>query len=383
MKRYLSALLCISLLLMATGCNNESSKVEFLEEAELTKEDYLALYDQYLNEDHNIVFVKNLLEKAHNEIDDEEIKQLYADFQSRSLNNGEYTFDLEDAEGTLYDYYRGFRYKYWDYADDFRDRITDHDGFFEPPHLSNYPTLCKHDEDGTITDIYIIDIADLEEEGKMHHLSLLQDGVYVLDDNQGEMVLDDARVSSVSYDGIERHFIYNERGHLAKIEYSNGRVDEYIYHVEPLQIFLDKVIRDGVEYRRNDFKNSIKDVKYGVLDTEVIRNYDFEYKLGGMISIYRITSYYPSEDKTEVEEYRYRYNDQNLLKEQLVVDGEGNPINKKTIEYSEDGLTVTTKVTDGINDTILVEYVETFNDNHQLVKHEIISGDQDYDIRRF
>ena len=368
---------------MVTGCNSESSKVEVREETALTKEDYLALYDQYLNEDHNIVFVKNLLEKAHKEIDDEEINQLYADFQSHSLNDGEYTFNLEDAEGTLYDYYRGFRYKYWDYADDFRDRVTIHDEFFELPHLSNYPTLCKHGEDGTISDIYIIDIADLEEEGKMYHLSLLQDGIYVFDDNQGEMVLDGVRVSSVNYGGTERHFIYNERGNLAKIEYSNGRVDEYIYHVEPLQIFLEKVIRDGVEYKDDGFASSIKDVKYGVLDTEVIRSYDFEYKLEGMISIYRITSYYPNEDKTEIEEYRYRYNDQNLLKEQLVVDCEGNPINKKTIEYSEDGLVATTKVTNGIDDKVLVEYVDTFDDNHQLIKHEIVNGEQDYDIRRY
>ena len=115
MRKYLSSLLCISLLLMTTGCGKDNVEVDVPSEVEPINDYYLAKYDEYLNQDHNIVLVNNLLEEARKEIEDEEIKQIYADFQSGSLNNGEYTYWLGDYDGSSQDYFKGYRNRYLGY----------------------------------------------------------------------------------------------------------------------------------------------------------------------------------------------------------------------------------------------------------------------------
>ena len=387
MKKYLSSLLCISLLIMATGCGKEEVEIDTPSETEITNDVYLTKYDEYLNHDHNIVFVKNLLEKAHNEIDDEEINQLYADFQSGSLNNGEYTYVLRNTEGSVYDYYRGFRFKHWYYRENVRETIIKYPSVrtIENVFGEGYPTLFKHNEEGTITDLYIIDPANMDEPNTMYHLCLDEEGNYIFDNDMGKVVLNNELVSNIEYYGVQYNYSYDDLGRLVKVVISNGSTVEYIYDAEESQAYPSKAIKDGVNYVYDEKGHliAIENDEYGVSETEVERTHNFEYNDQDQIVNYKLTSHYLEEDKIEVEEYQYTYNDEGLLVEQVVVDDESNPINHKTIEYSEDGLTVSTTITDGSGNVDFAKYTEVFDENYQLVSQDIIECHENYDINKY
>lgn len=386
MKKYLGVLLCISLLIMATGCGKDNVEVDVPSEVEPINDYYLAKYDEYLNEEHNIVLVKNLLEKAHNEIDDEEINQLYADFQSGSLNDGEYTYALANNEGSVYDYYRGFRFKHWHYVEDVRETIIKYPSIrtIESVFGEGYPTLFKHNEEGTITDLYIIDPANMDEPNTMYHLCLDEEGNYIFDNEMGKVVLDNELVSSIEYHGVQYNYSYDDLGRLVKVDISNGSTVEYIYDTNDLQAYPNKIIK-GKEciYDEKGRLIAIENDKYGVSEIEVERTHNFEYNNQDQIVNYKLTSHYLEEDKIEVEEYQYTYNDEGLLVEQVVIDGEGNPINHKTIEYSEDGLTVNTVITDGSGNVDLAKYTEVFDENYQLLSQDITECHENYDINKY
>lgn len=382
MKKYLSSLLCISLLIMAAGCGKDNVEVDVPSEVEPIKDYYLAKYDEYLNEEHNIVLVKNLLEKAHNEIDDEEINQLYADFQSGSLNNGEYTYALENNEGSVYDYYRGFRFKHWYYMDDVRETIIKYPSVRTLENIfgEGYPTLLKHNEEGLITDLYIIDPANIDEPNKMYHLAIDEEGNYQMDNGAVKVVLDNGIVSSINYD-----YSYDDLGRLVKVAYTNGDIAEYIYDTKDLQTYPNKIIKDGQDYIYDEKGRliAIENDEYGISEIEVERTHNFEYNDQDQIVNYKRTSHYLEEDKTEVEEYQYTYNDDGLLVEQVVVNEKGNLISRKTIEYSEDGLTVNTTITDGSGNVDLAKYTEVFDENYQLLSQDITECHENYDINKY
>ena len=386
MKKYLSSLLCISLLLMAVGCGKDNAEVDVPSEVEPIKDYYLAKYDEYLNKEHNIVLVKNLLEKAHNEIDDEEINQLYADFQSGSLNNGEYTYTLGNNEGSFYDYYRGFRFKHWYYRENVRETIIKYPSVrtIENVFGEGYPTLFKHNEEGLITDLYIIDPANIDEPNTMYHLHLDEEGNYIFDNEMGKVVLNNGLVSSVEYNGVQYNNSYDDLGCLVKVDISNGSTVEYIYDTNDLQAYPNKIIK-GKEcyYDEKGRLIAIENDEYGISEIEVERTHNFEYNDQDQIVNYKRTSHYFEEDKIEVEEYQYTYNDDGLLVEQVVVDGKGNPINHKTIEYSEDGLTVNTTITDGSGYVDLAKYSEVFDENYQLLSQDIAECHENYDINKY
>ena len=382
MKKYLSSLLCISLLLMAAGCGKENVEIETPTETEPTNDVYLTKYDEYLNQDHNIVLVKNLLEKAHNEIDDEEVNRLYTDFQSGSLNNGEYTYTLGNTEGSVYDYYRGFRFKHWHYVEDVRETIIKYPSVrtIENVFGEGYPTLFKHNEEGLITDLYIIDPANMDEPNKMYHLAIDEEGNYQMNNGAVKVVLDNGIVSSINYD-----YSYDDLGLLVKVADTNGDIAEYIYDTNDLQAYPNKIIKDGQDYIYDEKGRliAIENDKYGISEIEVERTHNFEYNDQDQIVNYKLTSHYLEEDKIEVEEYQYTYNDDGLLVEQVVVDGEGNPINHKTVEYSEDGLTVNTTITDGSGNVNLAKYTEVFDENYQLLSQDITECHENYDLNKY
>ena len=382
MGKYLSSLLCISLLLMATGCGKEDVEDDAPSEIEPINDYYLAKYDEYLNQDHNIVFVKNLLKKTHNEIDDEEVNQLCADFQSGSLSNGEYTYYLGDYDGSSQDYFKGYRNRYLGYTAETMVKYpsvrTVENVFGE-----GYPTLFKHNEDGLITDLYIINHTDDFDEDDMYHLSRDQEGNYLFDNDMGKVILKDELIDKVIYDGVEYQYIYDELGRISNVSSQYMSIKDYHYDTNELQAYPNyiKNYNYGGEEYYDDEGRLIKLDK----TTEGIyhQTYTFTYdELGRFISARVIEECLNEEPK--IINYTYAYNDKGMLANQLVCNEQGNPLERQTIEYVKDDSYYKTivKIDNGVNDEVLCEFIDLFDGIHTLESREIVTGDE-YNIKQY
>lgn len=382
MRKYLSSLFCIGLLLITTGCGKENVYIDSSSNLEPTNDFYLTKYDEFLNKDHNIVLVKNLLEKAHNEIDDEEINQLYTDFQGGSLNNGEYTYWLGDYDGSSQDYFQGYRNRYLGYITETMVKYpsvrTIENVFGE-----GYPTLFKHNEDGLITDLYIINHADDFAEDDMYHLTRDQEGNYLFDDDMGKVILKGELIDKIIYDDIEYQYTYDELGRISNVYNQYMSVKDYHYDTNELQAYPDYIENyySGGEEYYDDEGRLIKLDK----TTENIYHQTYAFtcdELGRFIAAQVIEEC--SNEEPETINYTYTYNDEGMLAIQSVCDEKGNPFERRTIEYVKDDgyYKAIVKIDNGVNDEVLCEFIDLFDGIHTLESREIITG-EDYNIKQY
>lgn len=368
MKKYLSSLLCISLLIMATGCTKETIEDNTPVEVEPNKEEYLALYDQYLSEDHNIIFARNILEKAHQEIADEEIEELYEEFL---------TGDIRDESGnliyhhnvdmtrkySLYDQYLGYY--------DETISLTASMMVKHPSQLSlknvlgeECPTLIKYDEDGNITDIYvnnqIYNWPGILEKGIIayaidaeNHMAIAENASFKYDDA--------GLIHQLTFGGESQKYIYDiyydEANRINHIEETLSWRDEtrtqpeYLYESNEFEEYPVVIGDYSIDQNGKIMK------LHGNLEIVI------EYNENDQLQLVTITI--KQNDQITSSKYTYHYDENGLLVERQFegktsVEPEDLESSSIKYEYAKDGLTVSII---GEETTTL-----TFDENYQLLK---------------
>ena len=367
MKKYLSSLLCISLLLMATGCGKETVKDNPSIEVEPTKEEYLALYNQYLNEDHNIVYARNILQKAHQEFDDQEIEKLYEEFL---------TGDIRDDSGNLiYHHNIDMKRKYSEY-----DQYL---GYYDdsislpasmmvkyPSQLSldnvlgeECPTLVQYDENGDITNVYVYNRV-------YDWAGILENGIiaYTIDAENQTAVAEKAS------------FKYNDTGLIYQLTFG-GELQKYIYDIDYDEFNricrVEETLswRDSTKtaheylYKSDGFAKYPTEVNDYSIDEngkimELHGNLGIKIEYNENDQLQLVTIMINQNDNCASYTYTYRYVENGLLSErQFAVKSdvaEESESGSIEYEYTEDGLAVSIVGEDAI--------ALTFDENYQLVK---------------
>ena len=243
--------------------------------------------------------------------------------------------------------------------------------------------MFKHNEDGLITDLYIINHTDDFTEDDMYHLSRDQEGNYLFDNDMGKVILKNELIDKIIYDDIEYQYTYDELGRISNISSQYMSIKDYHYDTNELQAYPDYIenyYSSGKEYYDSEGRLiKLDKTTEGVY----YQTYIFEYDGLGRFIAAQIIEGCPNE-KRQISNYTYTYNDEGMLDTQLVCDEKCNPLERHKIEYSKvNGYYKTiVKIDNGVNDEVLCEFIDLFDGIHTLESREIITG-EDYNIKQY
>ena len=367
MKKYLSALLGISLLLMATGCNQEEKPVET--EPTVEVEDNVALdadiamYRDAVNVQHNAVIARNLFNKMLTQYDSEVVEKRLS--ETTSEDSVKYGLRIKLDSKYTYTAFDAYYGRYVNYPKtmkiDFPSQIT-----FENNLLIGLPTLLEYGGNNKVIEAYIT------YDQEVIHLSYdAEKNCYFDADKKIEVkaVLQDGLIHHVKFNDVTYDIHYDELKRIADVDLINAegtrKYSEYTYNTDAFQKFPDTVkvyLTDEETYTKtyqDGVVTKMTAITKNATGNLVTREINFDEQ--GHISDYYVN----------LEDNRYHivntYDENGLIIEDVIYDQDEKPLEKATYEYlAEDNGTLLKVMIATYVDEAFVEacsYEENYDEN--------------------